>query len=122
MAEGFFNSDWGRRSRAAAWREPEFPILTAVRVNNRMTTITGQIDLLFEEAGTVYVVDFKTDRVEDPERHLGQLAVYARAAGDIFKKPVRACIFYLRGRHAVELDESLDRIDIEAMVAASYRN
>ncbi|MDR3146491.1 MAG: UvrD-helicase domain-containing protein, partial [Treponema sp.] len=39
MAEGFFNSDWGRRSRAAAWREPEFPILTAVRVNNRMTTI-----------------------------------------------------------------------------------
>ncbi|MDR2403277.1 MAG: UvrD-helicase domain-containing protein [Spirochaetaceae bacterium] len=118
MAEGFFESDLGRRSRAAAWLEPEFPILTTVRVNNRITTVTGQIDLIFEEAGAIYVVDFKTDRVEDPERHLGQLAVYARAAGDIFGKPVKTCIFYLRSKNTVELDGSLDRVDIEALVAA----
>ncbi|MDR2184486.1 MAG: UvrD-helicase domain-containing protein [Treponema sp.] len=118
MAEGFFESDWGKRSRAASWQEPEFPIITAVKVNNRITTITGQIDLVFEEAGTVYVVDFKTSRVEDPDRHLGQLAVYVRAAGDIFKKPVRSCIFYLRSRTAVELDDRLGLADIEAMAAA----
>jgi ATP-dependent helicase/nuclease subunit A len=118
MAEGFLDSELGKLSRAAVRREPEFPILTSVRVNNSDTVITGQIDLLFEEGETVHVVDFKTDRVEDPDQHLGQLAVYARAAGDIFKKPVRTWLFYLRGKKALELSDSVARVDIEALAAA----
>ncbi|MDR1948933.1 MAG: UvrD-helicase domain-containing protein [Spirochaetaceae bacterium] len=118
MAEGFLNSELGARSRNAAWREPEFPILSAVRAGGRNTAITGQIDLLFEEGGTIHVVDFKTDRIEEPEHHLAQLAVYARAVGDIFKKPVRSWLFYLRSGRAVELGAGLDKVDIEALVDA----
>jgi ATP-dependent helicase/nuclease subunit A len=67
--------------------------------------VSGRIDLLFEWEGVMYVVDFKTDRVREPERYFPQLAVYSRAVSDIFGKPVRAWLFYLRGAHTVEVTE-----------------
>jgi hypothetical protein len=49
------------------------------------------------------VVDFKTDRTIDNRRHEGQLAVYERAVADIFKKPVRCWLFYLRTGESFDL-------------------
>jgi ATP-dependent helicase/nuclease subunit A len=59
------------------------------------------MDLAFELDGTVYVIDYKTDRDEIPDRHREQLAVYRKAAKDLFGKPVETWLFYLRTGHAV---------------------
>ncbi|GHU97402.1 ATPase AAA [Spirochaetia bacterium] len=138
MTEQFFSSSLGKLSTSAVWREPEFPILTLVKTGDRPIPVTGQIDLLFESRddpakngavnnsitdnspvgnSTLYVVDFKTDRVEEPDRHLGQLAVYERAIGDIFGKPVRSWLFYLRTGNTVELTERLREVIIEELYA-----
>jgi ATP-dependent helicase/nuclease subunit A len=105
MENRFFGSDLGRKSLAAAYWETEFPVITLAKAGEQTVTITGQIDLLFEWEGAIQVVDFKTDRIEAAENHLGQLAVYAQAAGDIFGKPVRSWLFFLRTGNAVELME-----------------
>jgi ATP-dependent helicase/nuclease subunit A len=116
-ADKFFRSELGRFSLAASYREPEYPILTMVKTAGRNIPVTGQIDLIFETAGTIHVVDFKTDRERKPAEHYGQLAVYKRAASDIFGKPVRCWLFYLRSsRPEEELTGSLDLVNIEQMV------
>jgi ATP-dependent helicase/nuclease subunit A len=116
MADRFLSSELGKKSAAAARRESEFPFVTAVKTRDRTVAVTGQIDLLFEEGEILHVVDFKTDRIENPGDHYGQLAVYKRAAEDIFGKPVRAWLYYLRSGHAVELP--LEDVSIEELVSA----
>jgi ATP-dependent helicase/nuclease subunit A len=103
LADGFFNSALGRLALAAPYRETEFSVLTSAAGNSGMVTITGKIDLLFEAQGAIHVVDFKTDKVQEPQRHEGQLAVYQRAAADIFKQPVKCWLFYLRTAADVDL-------------------
>ncbi|MDR2020916.1 MAG: PD-(D/E)XK nuclease family protein, partial [Treponema sp.] len=118
MTDTFFKSELGRLSLDASYREPEYPILTMVKAAGRDIPVTGQIDLIFETAGTVHVVDFKTGREGKPAEHYGQLAVYKRAAADIFGKPVRCWLFYLRSGRPEELSGSLDIVNIEQMVEA----
>jgi ATP-dependent exoDNAse (exonuclease V) beta subunit len=119
-ADRFINSELGAFAENALWIEPEFPFISVARINGRPLRITGQIDLLFETEGTIHIVDFKTDKVENPRRHLGQLAVYRRAVSDIYTdKAVQAWLFYLRGGKALSVTESLDAISIENL-AANY--
>jgi ATP-dependent helicase/nuclease subunit A len=118
MARGFLDSGIGKLSLKAAYRESEFPIITLAETGAEKIHITGQIDLLFEWEGIMHIVDFKTDRVEQPEQHYAQLAVYQRAVSDIFEKPVRSWLFYLRNSNTVEVTEKVRAIDIEATVKA----
>jgi ATP-dependent helicase/nuclease subunit A len=117
MAEKFLASDLGRLCLADPRREAEFPILTLVEAGGVKIPVNGVIDLLFESEGIMQLVDFKTDRTEDPERHLAQLAVYHRAVSDIFGKPIRVWLYYLRSGKAVELTGELEKVDIEKTVA-----
>jgi ATP-dependent helicase/nuclease subunit A len=119
LAGHFMESPLGRMAAAAAFRETEFPFLTGVELPGGVVHVSGKIDLLFEAEGTLHIVDFKTDRLEAPRRHWAQLAVYERAVQDLFQKPVRSWLFYLRGSHAVELTGSLGEADIEALVDAA---
>jgi ATP-dependent helicase/nuclease subunit A len=96
MAAHFFDSDLGKLSQAASMRETEFPILTHALVDGQERPVKGQIDLLFEIGDRLVIVDFKTDRLERPEEHFGQLALYRQAVEDIFEKEAEAWIFYLR--------------------------
>jgi ATP-dependent helicase/nuclease subunit A len=112
MARGFLASDLGKLSLKAAYREPEFPIITIMETTTGKILVTGQIDFLFESEGVMHVVDFKTDRAVEPERHYVQLAVYSRAVSDIFGKPVRAWLFYLRGSKDVEVTEQILNLDL----------
>ena len=79
--------------------------------------VSGQIDLLFKKDGIVYVVDYKTDEIENPDAHLTQLKIYKKAALDLAKtesgnlkensdKPieVKTFIFYLKTGQCVELE------------------
>jgi ATP-dependent helicase/nuclease subunit A len=76
----------------------------------------GQIDLLFMAENEVVVVDFKTDRIENPADHYGQLAAYYRAAGDIFGKPASVWLFYLRSGSAVNVTHEIDRLSLEDLI------
>ena len=79
----------------------------------------GQIDLLFEEAGEVVVVDFKTDRIEKPEDHYGQLAAYYQAALDIFGKPASVWLFYLRSGRALDVTAAVKSLSLDVIAAGS---
>ena len=117
MADLFLSSELGRRFTASSRREPEFPVLKSAMVNGKPIVIMGQIDLLLEEENEVVVVDFKTDRVENPADHYGQLAAYCQAAGDIFGKPASVWLFYLRSGNAVNVTEGIKGLPLEAMIS-----
>ncbi|MDR0389909.1 MAG: UvrD-helicase domain-containing protein [Spirochaetaceae bacterium] len=116
MTDGFLDSHLGSLVRKSLFREVEFPFLT--RVKDRPFIIEGKIDMLFESEGTIHVVDFKTDREVEPAVHFAQIAVYARAVSDIYGKPVRSWLFYLRHEDSVELTEDVKGINIEALAEA----
>lgn len=96
MAGRFIESRLGTLALAADWRATEYGFLTEYQHDGQTLIVSGQADLVFESEGAVYVVDYKSDREEDPERHAVQLAVYRKAMGDLRKKPVQTWLFYLR--------------------------
>jgi ATP-dependent helicase/nuclease subunit A len=114
MADKFFNSGLGADSAASGFRETEFPVLSAVGDS----IVSGKIDLLFEHNGELHIVDFKTDKNEDPLKHSGQLALYRRAVSDIYGKPVRCRLFFVRSGREVELDDDMLQTGPEELVAA----
>ncbi|MDR1388595.1 MAG: UvrD-helicase domain-containing protein [Treponema sp.] len=121
LAEGFFASALGGMAGGAAWRKNEFRFVTMVQrpgpEQEQKVTISGSMDLVFEADGVIHVVDFKTDHVEDITRHLGQLAVYRRAAADIFLTPRICCwLFYLRGGVEYDLTEAVKASAVELLV------
>jgi ATP-dependent helicase/nuclease subunit A len=67
--------------------------------------INGTIDMVFEKDGYVFVVDFKTDRNENPSEHRYQMSVYYKAASTLWKKNTRLFLYYLRTGNAIELTE-----------------
>ncbi|MDR2097536.1 MAG: UvrD-helicase domain-containing protein [Spirochaetaceae bacterium] len=96
FADSFFASELGKKSLQAAFRKTEYPFLCLQEEGGKKVYVSGVIDLLFEFENEIYVVDYKTDTVVNPEKYREQLAVYARAAAGIFGKKTRAFIFYLR--------------------------
>lgn len=89
--------------------EQEFDFLFAVED----IVLGGQIDLWYEQDGELVVVDYKTDREEDPERHALQMRIYALALERYLGRlPDRAVLFYLRARRAVDI--TLSSKDVES--------
>ena len=107
MAARFFQSDLGRRMLASPTVHREWSF--NLRVTEPFSTIVqGVIDLCFEEDGRWILVDFKTDRVEDPQELLGrysrQVQFYARALEAATPKPVQEkWLFALRKGEGVEV-------------------
>lgn len=60
--------------------------------------LIGIMDLVFESAGKIVLVDYKTDRVSDAsallERYTEQLRLYAQALKLLRGKPVAECWLY----------------------------
>ncbi|MDR0639646.1 MAG: UvrD-helicase domain-containing protein [Spirochaetaceae bacterium] len=116
IARRFLVSPLGAMAQNAAWIRSEFPFRTlernaAVFTENaplggarRDVFINGTIDLVFEKDGIVTIVDFKTDNAENPAEHALQMAVYYRAARDLWQKETRVFLYYLRTGHAVEFE------------------
>lgn len=76
-----------------------FPDLTAPADGWRdCITIQGIADCIFEENGSLVIVDYKTDRVGDSQelirRYAGQLHLYAEAFSLTFELPVSDCLLY----------------------------
>jgi ATP-dependent exoDNAse (exonuclease V) beta subunit len=102
LATRFRSSEWGQRAARATRVEREFDFLLYIED----IVLRGQIDLWFEEAGELVVVDYKTDREEpSSEAYSLQLRLYALAlekyAGRL---PDRAVLYYVRADKPVEVD------------------
>ena len=95
-ASVFFESEIGKKSLSSQFRKTEFPFLSLYEEGGKKTYVSGVIDLLFEAEDEIYIVDYKTDRLINPEKYEKQLAAYSRAAEDLFAKNTRAYLFYLR--------------------------
>ena len=60
--------------------------------------LQGAVDLAFVEGGKLVIVDYKTDRVKDPdmlkERYASQLLLYKDAMEECLGIPVKECLIY----------------------------
>ncbi|MDR1505880.1 MAG: UvrD-helicase domain-containing protein [Treponema sp.] len=106
IAERFIRSPLGKKA-AAAMRKSEYCFRTLCKDSEGKTVfINGTIDLFFEDADTLHVVDFKTDSRENPAEHIPQMSFYCRAASELRRKPCRLWLYYLRTGRAVEVTEA----------------
>jgi ATP-dependent helicase/nuclease subunit A len=108
LALRFLHSPLGIIAGESKERKSEFPFRSLFHTQEKKEIfISGTIDLVFEDAQSVYVVDFKTDSQELPGGHIPQMACYYRAASDLFavpqKKECGIWLYYLRSGHAVEV-------------------
>ena len=60
--------------------------------------LQGAVDLAFVEDGQLVIVDYKTDRVKDPQtlndRYASQLLLYKDAMEECLGLPVKECLIY----------------------------
>jgi ATP-dependent helicase/nuclease subunit A len=107
LAQRFARSPLGIIARGSEKLKNEFPFRSLFYPGEKELFINGTIDLLFEDAEMVYVVDFKTDSQELPWEHIAQMACYYKAASDLFAVPSdKKCmtwLYYLRTGHAVDV-------------------
>jgi ATP-dependent helicase/nuclease subunit A len=101
-ASVFFDSDIGKKSLTSPFRKTEYAFLSLYEETGKKTYISGVIDLLFEYENEMYIIDYKTDKVINPEKHYEQLDVYSRAVENLFSKKTRAYLFYLREGRLIE--------------------
>jgi len=109
LAARFTASPIGQRAARARRVEREFDFLLPIED----VVLRGQIDLWFEDAGELMVVDYKTDRDErSSDRHSLQLRLYALAlekyAGRL---PDRAVLFYVRSGNEIEVKLDSNALD-----------
>jgi ATP-dependent exoDNAse (exonuclease V) beta subunit len=107
LADVFRQSALGQRLARAERAEREFDFLLAIED----VVIRGQVDLWFEEAGELMVVDYKTDDVtraqarDRAEEYALQLRLYCMAVERVAGRPPdRAWVHFLRPDAAVEID------------------
>ncbi len=111
LAVRFESSGVGRRLQNATRIEREFDFLLAVED----VALVGQIDLWFEEAGALVLVDYKTDEVgaaEVPARagaYTLQLQLYALALERLTgRAPDHALLYFLRPDIVIPVGVSKD--------------
>lgn len=107
--KAFFDSPLFARIKASPLVKREMRFLTEVPVSavdpdlknafsDEKVIVQGAVDLCFEEKGEIIVVDFKTDRTDNPAdlaaAYGEQLSIYAAACEKIFEKKVRQKIIY----------------------------
>jgi ATP-dependent helicase/nuclease subunit A len=112
IASGFLESGFGKKLKSAKWLKSEFPfrlISDATESEKDYFFINGTIDLVFEsDDDCVYVVDFKTDKIENYSEHAYQLDIYRKATVGLWNKKTRTFIYYMRTGHMAELNSSLN--------------
>ena len=124
LADVFRQSPLGRRAASAARREREFDFILAIED----LIVHGQIDLWFEDAGEIVIVDYKTDTVKPAEAHQRaqdyalQLRIYALAVERMTgRAPRRACLHFLRPNTVVEVDLAPSLLESPERVARDFQ-
>jgi ATP-dependent exoDNAse (exonuclease V) beta subunit len=94
----------GREIRA------ELGFTLGVELGSAVANVRGQIDLVLIGKEDVLLIDFKTDRIREPDRHVLQLTAYHQAAAELFGLPVRVGLLYLRDAGLVWVEPDYDRL------------
>ncbi len=105
----FFDSEVFSRINNAELVKREMRFLTEIcackidpsldkKYENEMVIVQGAVDICFVEKDGIVILDFKTDRVDNPEIlaeiYGEQLSIYALACEKIFNKPIKQKIIY----------------------------
>ncbi len=125
LAQVFRDSALGRRAVKAKRIEREFDFLMSVED----LVIRGQVDLWFEEAGELVIVDYKTDAVTAVEAHQRareyelQLKLYAQAVERIAgRAPDRAWLYFLKPNTAIEVNLEPSLLDTPEQIARDLQD
>jgi len=123
LAAVFRQSPLGRRAAQAQRREREFDFI--LEIDDLI--VHGQIDLWFEEAGEIVIVDYKTGSVKPADAHLRardyelQLRIYAMAVERVAgRAPRRAYLHFLRPNTVVEVDLTPSLLDSPEQVVRDF--
>ena len=103
LASGFFSSGIWEKASASAGFESELAFTARREEAGRSIYVNGVIDLLFEMEDCIQIIDFKTDRRIVPGEYNRQMEIYMDAASEIYSRPVRCSLFYLRGGEEVAI-------------------
>ena len=96
MSGRFIESELWRKADEALKIESELEITSTAERAGEKIYINAVIDLLIEYGDYVQIVDFKTDRRIYPGEYALQMKLYMDAAAEIYSKPVKCSLFYLR--------------------------
>ncbi|NLB90575.1 MAG: hypothetical protein GX786_05090, partial [Clostridiales bacterium] len=93
----FFQSPLGKRLLSSDVVQREWPFI--YQLPNTPTLVQGVIDCCFMEQGQWVIIDYKTDKVENPslavQRYQGQLTLYKEALQEITLLPVKETMLFL---------------------------
>jgi ATP-dependent exoDNAse (exonuclease V) beta subunit len=126
-AENFFASAFAKELFSAAGlfastgktAEPEVPFVLKLEAPNSgggepsgegRIIVKGTMDLVIHLPEKTVIVDFKTDKQISPERHGIQLALYRRAAEEIWRQKAETFLYYLGSGKVVQSEEALPSI------------
>jgi ATP-dependent exoDNAse (exonuclease V) beta subunit len=124
LAQSFASTDLGRRAASATVLQREFDFIAAIEG----MVLRGQIDLWFEEAGELVLVDYKTDRVKASEAEIKareyelQLRLYAHALMQLTgRAPDRAYVHFLRVNRSVTVSLTPSLFDDPLQMVREFR-
>jgi len=124
LIAAFHASELGRRAARATRIEREFDFLIEIED----IVLRGQIDLWFEEAGELVLVDYKTDEIKTRDTivrahfYAPQLRLYALALERIAgRTPARAYVYFLRPDVAVPVSLERSLIDDPEALVRDFR-
>ena len=97
----FFGSELGQwlLKQPSVRREFKFSLLVDAgrwypEAAGEQTMLQGVVDCFVLQSDGITILDFKTDRIPDPERYRPQMEAYAFALSTIYDRPVKARILY----------------------------
>lgn len=89
----FFVSLGGKSLKAV---ESELEFMARVEYDGQDLSVSGIVDLLLRYEDHITIVDFKTDRFQDPDLHERQLAIYTSAMRKLYDVEVKSVLSYVR--------------------------
>ncbi|MDC7226470.1 MAG: UvrD-helicase domain-containing protein [Spirochaetales bacterium] len=103
LAEGFLKSETWKTALSSTGFESELAFTSKTIHGEDEVYVNGVIDLVFEMDDYIQIIDFKTDRKIIPGEYERQMELYIEAASEIYEKPARCSLFYLRSGVEISL-------------------
>lgn len=111
LCKAFLSSEYYRKEVAPFHPETEVRFSSHETFEGSPVVVEGAVDVLVHKPDHIEVLDFKTDQLDDPSVHRGQLSLYRKATERMYRMPVRTAIIYLRNPTAVRWLDKEERDD-----------
>ena len=122
MAATFCESEIGQKAIKSEWKKSEYEFTW--RINNAKSQndekiMNGSIDLVFQDGSSssenaFTIVDFKTDKIIESEKHIKQLSCYREALSQMLgcnKENIKCVLYYLRYGKTVDITDKTKTVD-----------